>query len=399
MEDVRKRLLSMATKRASKWMTFQSIEEAKPMPTQVGGVSLNRTKRSVLTLAPEYALKPLHIDDRGFREVHFYEALKLANKGGAMEEMEDVVSTWLGVFDWKGLSSDDLAKIRSVASWRKMKKEIDMLRKLSNFTPDYYGVIGQTAAHHAISPSSYLLLTDITVNFVKPCVLDLKMGRKSHEPDAPPDKVAKEIAKYSRQDTFGFRIVGMRAYDPSHPQANPQGFRTFDKNYGRKLHSKPHLLQAFRTFFQQAHVPNAHMRIHQILSEREGTVSQYDVANLTQKLLANKGVLRSKVITNLLHQLQGIRRWFEDNRLMSFCSSSILIVIEGDVASNNHDRAILKMIDFGHLRRDANGDPGYLYGIRTVLKIFSFLLAEAEKQAAQISQQNSFDLVTQAKTN
>ena len=93
-----------------------------------------------------------------------------------------------------------------------------------------------------------MLLTDITANFRKPCVMDLKMGTQTYEPDASDEKKTREMNKYPQQEHFGFRIIGMRFYDPSHPSADANGYRFFPKEYGRSLATTADVLDALRLF-------------------------------------------------------------------------------------------------------------------------------------------------------
>jgi hypothetical protein len=55
-----------------------SEDYAKPMVGQVGGVSVH--KNPLLTLAPDYVLKPLLLDHRGIREIAFYEAIRILSQ-------------------------------------------------------------------------------------------------------------------------------------------------------------------------------------------------------------------------------------------------------------------------------------------------------------------------------
>ena len=407
----RQKVLTAAIKRARKWKTYQRMSDASPMTAQVGGISLKRVKRRVLALPPEYALKPLHEDGRGVREVAFYEALKYAcvehkvgnstststnSNNNNNDDNHYVASLWHSVFVWddKKISPND---VRLVSSIKCMKKEIQILRRLATFAPSYYGVVGQDESRlGVISPDAYLLLNDLTVNFSKPCVLDLKIGCTSYEPDATNTKKQHELSKYEYQSTFGFRIVGMRIYDPT---VLPNNFRIFDKTYGRSLNTFDDVVNAFKLFFKQPCLNNVDQIVQDLLSKRgiknkedatnDNTqdkdsnskalfeVSKYDVDELRNKLNAgcNESTsTRHKVITNLTPQLHRIKKVFEDNDMMlSFISSSILIIYEGDITADNPDRANLRMIDFGHVRRQAGGDSSYLYGVKQVMNIFALL--------------------------
>jgi hypothetical protein len=70
---IRESLLANAIQRASKWCSLSLVESAKPLVGQVGGIS--QSKGPVLSLEPDYVMKPLVTDHRGIREIAFYEAL------------------------------------------------------------------------------------------------------------------------------------------------------------------------------------------------------------------------------------------------------------------------------------------------------------------------------------
>merc|ERR1719362_1023926 len=79
---------------------------------QVGGISNN--KRPMLTLQPHYVLKPIREDERGFREVAFYESIRMGDKLIALD-MD-------GVFRCK-----DIQNNRSYSSKQQSCQEIHQL--------------------------------------------------------------------------------------------------------------------------------------------------------------------------------------------------------------------------------------------------------------------------------
>lgn len=53
-------------------------------------------------------------------------------------------------------------------------------------------------------------ISDITSKFMKPCVIDLKIGRRTYDHLATEAKRIRAIDKYPLQDQIGFRIDGMK---------------------------------------------------------------------------------------------------------------------------------------------------------------------------------------------
>ena len=62
----------------------------------------------------------------------------------------------------------------------------------------------------AHSSDEFLKLEDIVHRFSKPCIIDIKMGRRVWDDFAERDKIERERKKYPEQDVLGFRIIGMR---------------------------------------------------------------------------------------------------------------------------------------------------------------------------------------------
>lgn len=359
----RRQILDSALKRALKCVTFGNILEARPLRGQVGGLSSQ--KHPILTLDCGFILKPLRSDDRAIREVAFYEALQLLPfkrmasashltpySSGLAALVNKLVADGIAV--WLGLTQNDSI----VEQYESREKEIELLRTLSTFTAPYYGVMRRspTSPTSALRSESYLLLSDITSDFTKPCVIDIKMGQQTYEPDAPAEKCAREFDKYTQQSTFGFRIVGMIIYRPNHPDSDSMGFCRFDKFFGRSLDTRHRVENAFRTFF---------------------SVTKKDENGPTKKEMM---ILRRRVIKNLIAHLKVVKHWFDrDNTLFAFYASSILMVYEGDDlngTAKNCDDVRLKMIDFSHVRRQHGGDSGYIHGLQNIIQIFNDVLLD-----------------------
>lgn len=376
-EIVRQEMIQKATRRASKWMSYQNAI-VQELQGQVGGISKN--KRRMMRLAPDYVMKHVRRDHRGIREVAFYEAVKSASlqKSGSLSsktgnrflgkcspiEVFDMLSMFLAIFlQDPVVSSSEQALIKS---WKAFKKESELLRRLSNFVPAYYGVVNEDVIMPSLQnddnddtevcvPEAFILMQDITAKFSKPCAIDIKMGTQTYEPDATAEKRQRETEKYPRQSELGMRIVAMRIYDPGHPDANDEGYRTFPKTFGRSLETTTELLSALRMFFS---------------SGTEGSANDE---------IESEGVLRKRVVTNILMQLKLLRSWFDDNDCLAFYASSLFLCYDGDASRG--DATSTKLIDFGHVRRQAGGDPGYRLGLRTLISLFTSLLDDAQPTA------------------
>jgi Inositol polyphosphate kinase len=381
---VRERIMETAIRRASKWMSLNE-QDAKPMIGQVGGVSAH--KRPLLTLKPDYVLKPVQTDHRGIREIAFYEAIrtvlhnpsnhtyatfltgKQRAKNAVMHcgELVDTVALALAIFLKDSVVAESEANLKE--AWKTVKREVDALNRLAKFTAPYYGVLGQRSVSAAsnipfgVTEDAHLLLQDLTVNYSQPCVMDLKIGAQSYEPDATEEKRIKEYSKYPEQAQFGFRIVGMRVYDRSNPDVDANGYCFIRKSYGRSLKTRESIKDALRIYLSAGIQKKP----------TNGDIKQGEEPTVLEERI------RTKAISNLLVQLRQLRRWFDENKSLRFYASSLLIVYEGDTLKDR-DVVSIRMIDFGRVRRESGGDQGYIHGLRMLRNFLQDILDEEEER-------------------
>ena len=57
---------------------------------------------------------------------------------------------------------------------------------------------------------NYLKIDNVVGHLKQPCIMDLKIGKKTFDPFAPPDKVQRELIRYKYQAQLGFRITGFK---------------------------------------------------------------------------------------------------------------------------------------------------------------------------------------------
>ena len=159
-----------------------------------------------------------------------------------------------------------------------------------------------------------IVLENVTSGFNKPNVLDVKLGSKLWGDDAPLAKRTKldKVASETTSGALGFRIAGMRVWQPPAPEASEEAseeashqegsYRLYDKAYGRNL-SQSNVHQGFEDFFMDKCV--------------EGGA-------LTP--------LRRAVLEFCEHELGEIEELLsgEESRMYS---SSLLFVFEGDTAT------------------------------------------------------------------
>jgi len=227
----------------------------------------------------------------------------------------------------------------------------------------------------------YLKLEDLTENFKHPCILDIKMGAKTYDPDASEQKIRREQQKYRHTKAFGFCIPGMRVFHLPTQQYICKG-----KEYGKHLNELT-IKDAFRLYLNSGSGSSA------------------------------------AVIRSFLARLQKVRHWFLTQSKYAFYASSLLLIYDADVLhevrrnadSNNlqvgsgetiqnpevaessvegkgtlrpdgisssaGDSSILqltdvRMIDFAHVFESTETDDNYLQGLNCLIRLLEELLAE-----------------------
>lgn len=148
-----------------------------------------------------------------------------------------------------------------------------------------------------------IVLENVTANFHKPNVLDVKLGARLWADDAPAEKRAKfeKVAEATTSKPLGFRIAGMRVYRGSQEDLDKseddKSYKLYDKEYGRLLDVDT-VRQGFEEYF--------------LLARDKSTPRPI-----------------KKIINRLVADLNGLARTLmeEESRMYS---ASLLFVYEGD---------------------------------------------------------------------
>ncbi|XP_053670316.1 inositol polyphosphate multikinase-like [Anopheles nili] len=202
----------------------------------------------------------------------------------------------------------------------------------------------------------FIQLEDLTDGLVWPCVMDVKIGRRTWDPLATLEKRKAEESKYQAcRQRFGLCLPGFQVY---HVQAGGKLVR-HGKDYGKKL-TEANIHEAFLLFL-----------------------------NATENGRVSRGLLEQ-----FLDDLRRIRDWAQKQTTFRLYSSSVLLVYDAarlDTSATeglqrkslNNANAKARMIDFAHafttteLAEAATVDDNYLEGVESLVAIFEqFLTAE-----------------------
>ncbi|KAL7890047.1 hypothetical protein AOLI_G00023050 [Acnodon oligacanthus] len=157
------------------------------------------------------------------------------------------------------------------------------LLALQQHLPRYYGTWASSESPNEV----YLKLEDVTQRFTRPCIMDVKIGRKSYDPFASREKREEQIKKYPPMEEVGFLLLGMRVF-----QVNSESHISHDQFYGRSLR-KETLKTGLAQFFH------------------------------------NGVELRKDAVSLSICKVRDILRWFEGQKQLHFYASSLLFVYEG----------------------------------------------------------------------
>ncbi|KAI4457010.1 inositol polyphosphate kinase [Holotrichia oblita] len=174
---------------------------------------------------------------------------------------------------------------REIGFYEDLKNSRDpILQELKQYVPKYYGTEVLTVDGKQVN---YIVLDDVTRDFKEPCVMDIKIGRRTYDPLASYEKIIKEDQKYheTKRD-LGFCIPGFQVFRIANGRISKYG-----KDYGKNL-NKETVIDAFKIF-----------------------------------LNANSGLNRT-LIMQLLTSLWRIQNWARKQRQLRLYSSSLLLVYD-----------------------------------------------------------------------
>ncbi|XP_053987525.1 inositol polyphosphate multikinase-like [Hylaeus volcanicus] len=149
---------------------------------------------------------------------------------------------------------------REIAFYESLQASQDpVMLQLKNYVPKYYGTTELQIFGKRVT---FLTLKDIIHGMAEPCVMDIKIGRRTWDPLATPQKRATEELKYAESKrTYGFCITGFHVYCLSSGQ-----LKKFGKHYGKTLDAKG-VVEALKMFLNiRPERPPCRQLIVQLLS-------------------------------------------------------------------------------------------------------------------------------------
>ncbi|KAL4066136.1 hypothetical protein V8B97DRAFT_2068385 [Scleroderma yunnanense] len=170
-------------------------------------------------------------------------------------------------------------------------------------------------ANGTYAPTQTLVLENLTYGFVKPCILDVKLGTILYDEDASPEKKERMIRTAERTTslTTGIRLTGFQVYANDHPDPI-----VTPKAYGKSI--KPE------------HLPEGIARFFPVHPSSTSTSSASESA--TAPTTIQPGMPRAILLVLLAHLVSGLERLRAAlaEAEVRIVGGSVLILYEGDWA-------------------------------------------------------------------
>lgn len=245
-----------------------------------------------------------------------------------------------------------------------------------------------------IKTDTAVVLESSTYGFKKPNILDLKLGVRLWADDAAEAKKVKfdKIAEETTHKNFGFRVAGMRVYrgsdDPT--QLDDEGFKSYDKDYGRKQINDANITSEISKF-----VFNSTVGIDEELGQAVCKAFATTVQDVEEILTQLETRMYS---ASLLFVFEGdgeaLRTAIEKNNEIAQAVSTMErtaakrvdsgIVLEdddelADLVDSLPPMFTVKLIDFAHATwvPGQGADENMLKGVRSIKNIFQSLAGDA----------------------
>ena len=190
-------------------------------------------------------------------------------------------------------------------------------------------------------PKQYIILDDLTIGYIDPCILDIKIGLKTYEPSSSQTKINSQLNKFKYQAILGFRLSGMKVYN-----ILTNTYTYYDKSYGRAV-TPESVNSSVATYFYNGHI------------------------------------LRKDIIIQIIQKLEIFKNYLSLQTLYHYYTCSLLLIYEGqtgdsdetDFYAKGHNSVGVHLIDFAHVC-DGNGvvDANFVQGLEKFLTVLYELL-------------------------
>lgn len=245
---------------------------------------------------------------------------------------------------YKPLQEDERGS-REAAFYETLYSNPKIMKQMLRFFPAFYGTEFIKASDGSgLHP--HLVLQDAVSDYVKPCIMDIKIGSRTWYPQASEDYVSKCLRKDrgSTSVSLGFRISGLQIY-----QGEESGYWKPDRKHIKKFT-----------------VDDVRSILRKFVSSNQSGNSDYD-----PDCALAYGVYGGS--SGISSQLKELKSWFEYQKDFHFYSCSILLIYDGESETKGgNPQSSIKLIDFAHVF-EGNGviDHNFLGGLCSLISLIS----------------------------
>ncbi|KAH7298676.1 hypothetical protein KP509_25G053800 [Ceratopteris richardii] len=219
----------------------------------------------------------------------------------------------------------------------------DVPSNVKLFFPSYYGT-RQLQGFNGAGFIEHIVLEDITCQYQRPCVIDLKMGLRTWYPGASEKYVAKCLEKdaESTSSDLGFRVSGLQVFDAGSGKTWKPG----------------------RLWCKMLNVDTTKILLKRFVSSNPTDDENPDGAYASAVYGGREGII---------NQLYELRSWLSVQTSYHFFASSILLMYDAESVarcSPVNTCASVKLVDFAHVLTNQEAvDENYLQGLNSLIDI------------------------------
>lgn len=367
-----------------------------------------RTVASLLTLARSAGTLQdedgkLFIKPCTEKEINFYETVQreasdLHLSKEKFRDLRDIMPLFMGKLQLTDPKDKDLKEVVTAAIDETGVVKTDKLQIQATAAEQLPGVHAKTQepAHKEewvptgggkIKTDTAIVLGNASHGFVKPNILDLKLGVRLYADNAPAAKKAKmdKLSDETTHKKYGFRVAGMKTFRGSddNSQLDDEEFMVYDKDYGRTIVNDDNLVETVGKF-----VFNERAGIDKELGQAVCTALAREVGNVADVLSQHSVTMYS---ASLLIALEGdgkaLKEAIERNNkaveakdpiAAKRVDSGIVLDDDGEFEEEHEGPPMysVQLIDFAHAKFLPEGTPAdenFMMGIRNVKSIFEQL--------------------------
>jgi 1D-myo-inositol-tetrakisphosphate 5-kinase/inositol-polyphosphate multikinase len=251
--------------------------------------------------------------------------------------------------------------------------------ELAKWMPTFFGTLELSdSVPDGTTPSSNrsksIVLQNTTHGFIKPCVLDLKLGAQLWDNDAPQEKRDRldAVSAKTTSKSLGMRVAGMRVWKKATEGSEVKGYyKVYDKHYGRTYTAET-VIEAIQEYFD-SDISKSQM---QLLAKR----FKERVAEIQAVL---EGIESRMYSASLLFVYEGdgaaldeaLKEEEENAKKPPKTQEELDQEEEDEVETKEKKVEVLKLIDFAHATWTPGEGPddNALQGVRSAVKLLAEL--------------------------